>query len=86
MTLALSNPSLDISNLILSDITPAQSSRTYLLIQYFEAMTKIEDPANGIKTREQARKVLEPLDKVTSHSCDFCVIFDLCLNTGFATQ
>ena len=85
MTLALSNSSLDISNLIISDITPGQLDQT-LLIPYFDAMSEIEDPANGFKTREQARKVLEPLDKVISHSCGSYAISDLFLNTGLAIQ
>ena len=86
MMLVLSNPSLDISNLIISDITPAQFAPTHFFDQYFEAMFEIEDPANGIKTREQAGKILEPLDKVISPLYVFRVIFKLCLNPGFATQ
>ena len=83
MTLALSNPSLDISNLIVSDVPPTQAEPTHPIIQYLEAMSKIEDPANGIKTREQALNALEAVEKVISPPCVFRVISDSFPNIGF---
>ena len=82
MTLALSNPSLDISNLIISDIAPTQTPLSH---QYLEAMTEIEDPANDIRTREQAGKVLEAIEKVISPLCIFRVLSELCPSTGFGS-
>ena len=68
MTLVLSNPSLDISNLIISNTLPAQMAPLHPIMQYLEAMSEIEDPANGTKTREQAEKVLETIEKVSNVS------------------
>jgi len=48
MTLALSNPSLDISSLIICDVAPALAG-SLPVVQYLEAMSEIEDPANGVK-------------------------------------
>jgi len=76
MTLALSNPSLDVSNLIISDIAPTQATLSHSFVRYLEAMSLIEDPANGIKTREQAGKVLEAMEKVISLPCVFRVLSD----------
>ena len=82
MTLALSNPSLDISNLIICDVAPGLAAPSIPIIQYLDTMSEIEDPANGIKTRKQAGKALEAIEKVVFSPCVLHVNSDLFPNTG----
>ncbi|RDB25620.1 Abhydrolase domain-containing protein C22H12.03 [Hypsizygus marmoreus] len=64
MTLALESPSpLELSNLIISDIAPTQASISPSFLRYLMAMSKIEDPAMNIKTREAAGKILAAEEK-----------------------
>jgi hypothetical protein len=63
MTLALSSPTI-LSNLIVSDIAPTRTSLSSSFIRYLKAMTAIGDPASGARTRQEAGKILEGVEKV----------------------
>jgi len=62
MTLALSSPTI-LSNLIVSDIAPTRTSLSSSFIRYLKAMTAIGDPASGARTRQEAGKILEGVEK-----------------------
>lgn len=64
MALALSPSPPDVSNLIIADIAPTQSSLHPYFVEYLEAMSEIENPENGIKSRKEAGKILETVEKV----------------------
>lgn len=63
MTLALSSPGI-LSRLVVSDIAPTRTSLSPSCIRHLNAMAKIEDPTTGVRTREDASRVLEGVEKV----------------------
>lgn len=67
VALSLASPGLDqrsvLSNLIVADIAPVQAALSEDFVQYTHIMLKIEQM--GLKTREEATKVLEAYEKVS---------------------
>ncbi|KAF9460327.1 alpha/beta-hydrolase [Collybia nuda] len=64
MTLALSPSPPVLSNLIISDIAPTQTSLSPSFIRYLNIMSHIEDPTSDVRTREHTGKILETVEQV----------------------
>lgn len=68
MALALAPSPPTLSNLIISDIAPTQTSLSPSFARYLDMMSLIEDPVTDVRTREHAERMLEVVEQV-------CIIY-----------
>lgn len=79
MALALAPSPPSLSNLIISDIAPTQTSLSPSFVRYLDIMSHIENPATDVRTREHAGKILETVEQVctiylTKYSTKFVLL------------